>query len=175
MGLTCYRAPRHWRRVPHGGSIAVDLVKCLHAGVALYIAGGETVLTSGAAFTLTDGQDVQGIHPSCISAVYDAFTGKDVTDTIVQGSSRAQATRMEVFTAEAAPDDVPRVTVHTKEELQDALEYLAAAVEASQEVDKVGRLRPLRPRACRMTVQTVSPWWDPLGTSGREWAGGHAG
>ena len=27
-------------------AIAVDLVKCLHAGVALYIAGGETVLTS---------------------------------------------------------------------------------------------------------------------------------
>ena len=78
-------------------------MKCLHAGVALYIAGGETVLTSGAAFTLTDGQDV-------------AFTGKDVTDTIVQGSSRAQATAMEVFTAEATPDDVPRVTVHTKEE-----------------------------------------------------------
>ena len=98
-------------------AIAVDLVKCLHAGVALYIAGGETVLTSGAAFTLTDGQDVQGIHPSCISAVYDAFTGKDVTDTIVQGSSRAQATPMEVFTAEATPDDVPRVTVRTKEEL----------------------------------------------------------
>ena len=71
-------------------AIAVDLVKCLHAGVALYIAGGETVLTSGAAFTLTDGQDVQGIHPSCISAVYDAFTGKDVTDTIVQtGNSYA--------------------------------------------------------------------------------------
>ena len=126
-------------------AIAVDLVKCLHAGVALYIAGGETVLTSGAAFTLTDGQDVQGIHPSCISAVYDAFTGKDVTDTIVQGSSRAQATPMEVFTAEAAPDDVPRVTVRTKEELQDALEY------------QVGRLRPLRPRACRMTVQTTPP------------------
>ena len=99
--------------------------------MALYIAGGETVLTSGAAFTLTDGQDVQGIHPSCISAVYDAFTGKDVTDTIVQGSSRAQATPMEVFTAEATPDDVPRVTVHTKEELQDALEFLTAAVEAA--------------------------------------------
>ena len=112
-------------------AIAVDLVKCLHAGVALYIAGGETVLTSGAAFTLTDGQDVQGIHPSCISAVYDAFTGKDVTDTIVQGSSRAQATPMEIFTAEATPDDVPRVTVRTKEELQDALEFLTAAVEAA--------------------------------------------
>ena len=89
------------------------------------------MLTSGAAFTLTDGQDVQGIHPSCISAVYDAFTGKDVTDTIVQGSSRAQATPMEVFTAEATPDDVPRVTVRTKEELQDALEFLTAAVEAA--------------------------------------------
>ena len=107
---------------------AIGRVKCLHAGVALYIAGGETVLTSGAAFTLTDGQDVQGIHPSCISAVYDAFTGQDVTDTIAQGSSRAQATPMEVFTAEATPDDVPRVTVHTKEELQDALEFLTAAV-----------------------------------------------
>ena len=35
---------------------------------------------------------------------------------------------MEVSTAEAEPDDVPRVTVHTKEELQDALEYLTAAV-----------------------------------------------
>ena len=43
--------------------------------------------------------------------LYDAFTGKDVTDTIVQGSSRTQATPMEVFTAEAAPDDVPRVTM----------------------------------------------------------------
>ena len=45
---------------------------------------------------------------------------------------------MEVFTAEAAPDDVPRVTVHTKEELQDALEYLTAAVEASQEAGQGG-------------------------------------
>ena len=85
-------------------AVAVDLVKCLHAGVALYIAGGDT-----------DGQDVQGM----------------------QGSSRAQATPMEVFTAEAAPDDVPRVTVHTKEELQDAL-YLTAAVEASQEAGQGG-------------------------------------
>ena len=42
---------------------------------------------------------------------------------------------MEVLIAEATPDDVPRVTVHTKEELQDALEYLTAAVEASQEAD----------------------------------------
>ena len=142
-------------------AIAVDLAKCLHAGVALYIAGGETVR---AAFTLTDGQDVQGIHPSCISAVYDAFTGKDVTDTIVQGSSRAQATPKEVFTAEAAPDDVPRVTVRTKEELQDALEYLTAAVEASRRLDKVGRLRPLRPRACRMTVQTIASASRPGGT-----------
>ena len=38
---------------------------------------------------------------------------------------------MEVFTAEATPDDVPRVTVRTKEELQDALEFLTAAVEAA--------------------------------------------
>ena len=59
------------------------------------------------------------------------ITGKDVTDTIVQGSSRAQATPMEVFTAEVTPDDVPRVTVHTKEKLQDALEFLTAAVEAA--------------------------------------------
>ena len=50
-------------------AIAVDLVKCLHAGVALYIAGGETVLTSGVAYTLTDGQEAQGVHPSYISAV----------------------------------------------------------------------------------------------------------
>ena len=113
------------------------------------------MLTSGAAFTLTDGQDVQGIHPSCISAVYDAFTGKDVTDTIVQGSSRAQATPMEVFTAEAAPDDVPRVTVHTKEELQDALEYLTAAVEATQEAGQGGETSATE--ACRMTVQTTPP------------------
>ena len=88
-------------------AIAVDLVKCLHAGVALYIAGGETALTSAVAYTLTDGQEAQGVHPSYISAVYDAFTGKDVTDTIVQGSSRTQATPMEVFTAEVAPNDVP--------------------------------------------------------------------
>ena len=69
-------------------AIAVDLVKCLHAGVALYIAGGETVPTSGVAYTLTDGQEVQGVHPSYISAVYDAFTGKDVTDTIVPPGHR---------------------------------------------------------------------------------------
>ena len=49
----------------------------------------------------------------------------------MQGSSRAQATPIKVFTAEATPDDVPRVTVHTKEELQDALEFLTAAVEAA--------------------------------------------
>ena len=45
---------------------------------------------------------------------------------------------MQVFTAEAAPDNVPHVTVHTKEELQDALEYLTAAVEASQEAGQGG-------------------------------------
>ena len=39
---------------------------------------------------------------------------------------------------EAAPDDVPRVTVHTKEELQDALEYLTAAVEATQAAGQGG-------------------------------------
>ena len=95
------------------------LVKCLHAGVTLYIAGGETVLTSGVAYTLADGQG--GIHPSCISAVYDAFTGNDVTDTIVQSSSRPQVTPMDVSTAETTPDNVPRVTVHTKEELLNTL------------------------------------------------------
>ena len=45
---------------------------------------------------------------------------------------------MDVSTAETAPDDVPRVTVHTKEELQDALEYLTSAVEAAQEAGPLG-------------------------------------
>ena len=107
-------------------------------GVALYVAGGETVLTFGVAYTLAHGQGVQGIHPSCISAVYDAFTGKGVTDTIVQSSSRPQVTPMDVSTAETAPDDVVGVTVHTKEELQDALEYLTSAVEAAQEAGPLG-------------------------------------
>ena len=96
------------------------------------------MLTSGVAYTFTDGQAVQGIHPSYISAVYDAFTGKDVTDTIVQGSSRSQATPMEVSTAAAKPDDVPRVTVHTKEELQMPLNTLLLPWRPHRTLDKVG-------------------------------------
>ena len=84
---------------------------------------------------------------------------------------------MEVFIAEAAPDDVPRVTVHTKKELQDALEYLTAAVEASQEAGQGGETSATE--ATSMSDDGAdhagfSSWWDPLGTPGRGcWAGGH--
>ena len=74
--------------------------------MALYIAGGETALTSGLPTPPLMARKCKAFTPPTFLP-YMMPSPEDVTDTIVQNSSRSQATPMEVFIAEAAPDDVP--------------------------------------------------------------------
>ena len=67
-------------------AVALDLVKCLQRGIQLFVAGGETLLATGAPITTAAGLQMEGIHPACISAVYDAFTAQDVTDSVTKSA-----------------------------------------------------------------------------------------
>ena len=105
--------------------VAVDLIKCLQRGVQLYVAGGETLLTSGAPFSSPAGLQMVGIHPACISAVYDAATAKDVTDEVTRGKPMWSNTPVDISTSDTEPTSVAQQDL-----LQEALVFLTSHVEA---------------------------------------------
>ena len=65
---------------------------------------------------------MEGIHPACISAVYDAFTAQNVTDSVTK----------------TLPNwDKARKPCHSPADLQQALAHFTRQVEASQGLSDV--------------------------------------
>ena len=94
MGTSGFAEARDKRSV----AVPIDLIKCLQRGVQLYVAGGETLLTRGAS------QTSQNLKAStCISAVYDAVTVKDITDAVTRGKPLWSSAPVDVSASDTEP------------------------------------------------------------------------